>query len=176
MHKAPRSPPPYDVSICVRTSPSRPHSRVGVCSDIPTTMGKAAGAWLCESCKREGCVPETRTSKFLSRPEGLPGRFVHGEFAWTFRNAPEGRQTDRHSRKRTPRRSEKLLVVYMESCLRSLATGQHCGSTGQRIHYYPGQRCGCRLCLRADLYVRLHETKVQDSLRRVDPPRRTDQG
>ena len=41
----------------------------------------------------EGGVPETRTSKFLSRPEGSPGRFV-SEFAWTFRNAPEG-QTNR---------------------------------------------------------------------------------
>ena len=175
MHKAPRSPPPYDVSICVRTSSSRPHSRVGVCSDIPTTMGEAAGAWLCESCKREGCVPETRTSKFLSRPEGSPGRFV-SEFAWTFRNAPEG-QTNRSTYSQENKfRSEKLLVVYMESCLRSLATGQHCGLTGQRIHYFPGQRCGCRLCLRADLYKRLHETKVQVSLRRVDPPRRTDQG
>ena len=76
MHKAPRSPPPYDVSICVRTSSSRPQSRVGDCSVIPTTMGKAAGAWLRESCTREGCVPGTRTSKFLSRPEGSPGRFV----------------------------------------------------------------------------------------------------
>ncbi len=83
-------------------------------------------------------------------------------------------------------RSEKRLVVYMESCFRSLATrsllpGQRSGSTdrecssflqpGQRIHY-----CGCQLCVRADLYARVHETKLQDSLRGINPPRRTDQG
>ena len=170
--------PPYDVSICVRTSSSRPHSRVGVCSDIPTTMGKAAGAWLRESCKREGCVPETpgpsgglawtvRPALGRDEPEHLPG--LSGML-------PEGPDKQIDIAREHLLRSEKLLVLYMESCFRSLATqsllpGQHRLQPGQRIHY-----CGCELCVRAELYVRAHETKLQDSLRGINPPRRTDQG
>ena len=109
--------PPYDVSICVRTSSSRPHSRVGVCSDIPRTMGKAAGAWLCESYKREGCVPETPGPSgglaWTVRP--ALGTDEPENFAWTFRNAPEGpdKQIDILAREHLLR-SEKLLVVYGE--------------------------------------------------------------
>ena len=160
-----------------------PHSRVGVCSVIPTTMGEAAGAWLRESCTREGCVPETRTSKFLSRPEGSPGRFVQLSGRMSRRICLDSQELSEVPTNRSTflarehlLRSEKLLVVYMESCFRSLATqsllpGQHRLQPGQRIHY-----CVCELCVRADFYLQVHETKLQDSLRRVDTPRRTDQG
>ena len=180
MHKAPRSPPPYDVSICVRTSsiagspssrPARPWS-LGRCTRLRTPS------------TRHGVRtrPELlRASVATSRPEGSPGRFRHlsgrmsrklpGLSGMLLRLCEACTSTGASTS-----RVHQSSSLFMESCFRSLATGQHCGSTGQRIHYFPGQLCGCRLCLRADLYKNIYEAKVQDALRRADPPRRTDQG
>ena len=175
MHKAPRSPPPYDVSICVRTSlsssrPARPWS-LGRCTRLRTPSTRHGVHNTGNSARiRRG---EPSGGLAWAVPPSLSNGKLPGLSGMLLRRG--GWLCD-HKASTSTSRVHQSSSLFMESCFRSLATGQHCGSTGQRIHYFPGQHCGCRLCVRADLYVRLHETKVQDSLRRVDTPRRTDQG
>ena len=181
MHKAPRSSPLRRKHLCSNLAvffPSSPPLVPGPLHTPPHAIDATRSAQY-----RKFSANPSRRALRRARLDGPAdsedGLLVAGEVAWAFRNAPQALRSQSKASTSTSTstsRVQQSSSLFMESCLRSLATGQHCGSTGQRIHYFPGQHCGCRLCLRADLYKKIYETKLQDSLRRADTPRRTDQG